>query len=219
MIGRICFVLTVGCFLASTVLSQASDLPKTPGKVVSDSTYSAVLDTIFPRRFDDNEKDDWSLHLRFQPNDRAEFQITIRKKAVGFDVYLVEATNGIVFNRINDSFNSNGVEDVESMTKLVATKRTSYRLTKTMVNRIRDSFIVASRNSLLWSDVNSKEFDRTGAWTVSLHSSTYQVWFVSNKSVVTFLVSDVSPTKSVSGSSPIAKWMNSVRVGLDKPQR
>jgi hypothetical protein len=191
---------------------QERDEPPIPiQRIVSDKTYNDVLDTIFPRVDDDDDKTDWTLTLRFRPSEGPESQIFIRKTVSRLVVIEYQSLNGVVFNRINTWFTENGREDVPEMSRQISVKRTVLKFGRPDFQRWLAGFFKALRSSSLIAENKSHEFDRTGGWSDWLHGSYFETWFYQYGNEIHFLVIDKETKDRPNGHSPLAIWMNQVK--------
>lgn len=188
-----------------------------PSRWVSDRVYSDVLDSVFPRSVENKKNTLWQMVLRFEPSFGSESQIVIRRTFDGFEVNRYRSANGVIFNKLNVWFTKNGREDVPEMSRLVQVERRKIRCRQSdledWLNGFFRSIPVATRS--LKSNIT--ESGRTGTWSVPVHGGYYQVWFSYKGNEMNFVANDENISDiNVTGTSPIVRWMNSVRIQIEK---
>lgn len=215
---RVVFAITVMLPLQTNTVECGSELPLQEGalnkyKVVSEGTYTRVLDSVFPR---DQAKGDYGFALRFKPSFAPESQIVIRRALNKVEVVEYTSLSGNIYRNLDSIMAHGGKEDAVEMAKLIQVKRRSIEVPIAQVKMWHSSLLNSISASVKTFKQRGEESER-GIGTLRLDGTFYDLWYNQGIGDISFSVYDQEISdREVTGELKLVRWMNTVRLDIGK---
>lgn len=212
LIGPQVLLLSAGAALGQDPALQAHS-------IVSQETYSHVLDLVFPRALSTSLKVDFAFALRFEPSTHPESQIVIvAKHGGGVEVTRYSPEGGNVFARLNASLAQGARENASEMARLIRAERTLIPVPDGQVRQWQSMFFADVLSSISDLRKASERYQKpNGEQEVVLDGTHYELWYAQGDSELSWHRLDVEIDNPDSpGFYGIVKWMNAVRVYVER---
>lgn len=204
-------LLQVNSVHAQGNLSPQVSTPKSY-PVVSQETYSRVLDILFPRGAPTPSNTVWVVILRFLPSFKSESQVVIRRDVDKFQVIEYASPDGNIYGRLNEVLAHGGKEDAVEMAKMIRVNRRVVSVSPAQVKRWHTTLFDSIPGASKTLREVGEEFDKTGSESLVLDGSVYELWYEQGLNKMTYSLYDVEVDKPGSdGEFRLVQWMNSVR--------
>lgn len=211
-------VLALALQVSSASAQSSAPLQEAQPKsrpVIDDGTYSRVLDIVFPRDEPATGGTMWAVVLRFKPNFRPESQLVIKRGANKVEVIEYTPADGSIYAKLNEALERGSKRDAAELAKSIRVTRREVSVPHAQVKQwyaaLFDS--IPSTTKMLRQALETA--DSTGAESLVLHGSFYDLWYEQGLNRMSFGLYDVDDARS-GGEFKLAQWMDMVRREVEK---
>jgi hypothetical protein len=173
---------------------------------------------LFPREYPPSLKLDYVMILRFEPNERAESQLVVRTWHDGtVEATLFAIQDGTAWRVANAYIAQTGKENIEAIAGSIRVQRRSLNLSRPDVQKWHTLLFQALRASESALERSAEEYRVSGTREAVLDGGRYDLWYAQGETECHWSFSDVDISDAPERTnSPLAHWMNTVRIASTK---
>ncbi len=191
----------------SAVRSSASHTLETPKSrpVISNETYEAVLEIVFPR------ETACDYVLRFEPTLAPESQIVIRRSRGKTEAIEYTSLSGNIYRKLDRLKAKGASEDAMEMAKAIRVRKRTVEVPLNYESLWRSNFSISNEASKKLLEERRAE-EAQGIGTVPLDGTLYVIWRGQNGHDAFFRQWDHEVSDhEVTGEFQLVQWMNNIR--------